>query len=360
MTICEPMTARVANVRVGVIPVETFSERKRTAGRLLHEAFEELFRVDGPAALARVTRRSKAWWSKLRSGKGGELPDWREIEQEVLPDDLPPGLRERLRERHREVWLLLHLPDFLSNPPDTPAPVFPNAQLAACREAARRLIEQCDFQTARNALKLLKTLLISQTVEKLPDEQRLILAQCLTDLATCEHEGGRYDVAVSMAQESLLILTDAPHEEQRALALHQLAASQYKAGAQADAVANATEAARLLNAFELNSRLFEARRKNAELLLALGRAEAAEDELLRLVVESEALAPGSRYPLFVSLVRVSLTREDAAKARYWFTRVAAFEKQHLLIEPGTERAPKRDDRVELERAVSRLEQAKAS
>src|SRR4051794_28298389 len=80
----------------------------KEAGGALCEACERILGADGPAALARATRRSKAWWSRLRSGKGSSCPDWAEMVEKVLPPDLPASQREALRHSHRRAWLLLH------------------------------------------------------------------------------------------------------------------------------------------------------------------------------------------------------------------------------------------------------------
>src|SRR5690349_10496858 len=69
-------------------------ERRREAGWALLQACEELLGVRGPTALAALTGRSKAWWSKL-SCRATCFPTWKEL-KELLPAETTEPERERL------------------------------------------------------------------------------------------------------------------------------------------------------------------------------------------------------------------------------------------------------------------------
>lgn len=334
--------------------VETFGERKRTAGRTLHEAFEEILQVEGPAALARVTLRSKAWWSKLRSGKGGEMPDWREIAEEVLPPDLASELVAQLHVRHREIWLSFHYPDQIPDVVPAAQTDIPSEQLAACREAARNMIEQKDFTTAGNALKMLRAVLGRQEEVHLSTEQRLILSHCLSDLSICECETGRHEAAIALAREALRLLGSSQKVEELAPAILRVALALHQGGYYAEAVAQAERGRQLLARVKLTPEVLDLRRANADLLMTLGRLDTAEEDLVRQMVESEALPPKFRYPVLLSLSRIALSRTDPAKARYWLDRAAEFAQQ--CVEPARSgQSIPADDRLELEHALDLLE-----
>jgi hypothetical protein len=81
-------------------------------GIALVHACEALLQVEGPTALAGVSNRSKAWWSKLQCGKCARLPTLTEMEQEVLGEArlraLSPAPRAAWRQRYRDLWMQAH------------------------------------------------------------------------------------------------------------------------------------------------------------------------------------------------------------------------------------------------------------
>lgn len=159
--------------------------RKREAGQALFTAFEEVLGVEGPAALARRTQRSKAWWCKLRTGKGGKFPGWYELAAEVLPPGLPTPQQDALRARHREAALLLD-PEVLDERPPTVTTNIPVERLAACRDAARHAIEVGDIANASKALELLAITLVESGQDWLSREQTMLLESIHSDLRSCQ------------------------------------------------------------------------------------------------------------------------------------------------------------------------------
>src|SRR5690349_21330275 len=114
---------------------QSIPNRKAEAGWLLARACEEILGVEGPVALAAVTRRSQAWWSKLRLGQAA-FPSWRELAEEVLPQGLPDEARDRLRPQHQEAWVLLQDGELAARLRAPALPDLPGERLTAVRQLA--------------------------------------------------------------------------------------------------------------------------------------------------------------------------------------------------------------------------------
>jgi tetratricopeptide (TPR) repeat protein len=283
------------------------------------------------------------------------MPDWRELAEEVLSPDLAPELVAQLHVRHREIWLSFHYPDQVPDVlPIAPADI-PAEQMAACRQAARKMIEQRDFATAGNTLKLLRSVLGQSEEVHLPPAQRLILSHCLTDLSICECEVGRHDAAIALAQEALRLLGSDQSPEELAPAIFRLASALHRGGYVAQAVEQAERGRLLLSRVKLTPEVLDLRRANADLLMTLGQLDIAEEDLVRQMVESEALPLKSRYPVLLSLSRIALSRTDPAKARYWLELAADFAQQGAETSAPNSQELLFSDRLELEQALDRLE-----
>lgn len=335
---------------------DVLEERKKAAGRAFFSRCEEILGVEGPAALARVTRRSKAWWSKLHGGKGGRFPDWSEVAEEILLPETAPEVREALRQRHREAWLILHDPELLSVESLSVSSALTLEHLKAASGLAERAVRDGDYGVALLGLGLLEVLLSTDNVRSLNTEQRGVLGECLISRSICHCELGNYCAAIEAAQKALTCLNEVDFPELYARAIHQQGLSYYRAGRWEEALREIRRADRHYRQLGLSAEMFRAQRDAAEVLIELGRAREAEPELVRLLRIAEELGPIHRYPTLLRLVRCCVVLQDGSSARIWLEsadRLAAQYPEELG--EYLQRNPLWEVRTSLEARVHALE-----
>jgi len=309
-------------------PKGLLDEPKRAAGQALVAACEDLLGVEGPAALARASRRSKAWWCKLRSGKGGELPPWSEMEQEILLPDCPPDVRGALKLRHRVAWLLLHDPDFLAEERLQALPELPLEHFEATQRLAHQALLRGDFPDALRSLKLLRGLLTAAGTEPLPRDRSKLLATCLCDLSACTRQMGAPDPAIHHAEEAATRFRQLGEAGGEAAAWMELGLAYLETSRCAEALGLFHRARSQFHQLQMQAEAVAAGRHAAAALLRLGRVEEAEQQFLRLLLEANGPRPACRYPILLHLAEACLCRRDVERACHWLENADSLAEQH--------------------------------
>lgn len=336
---------------------EPFEARKRAAGESLVKACEDVFRVEGPVALARATRRSKAWWCKLRAGKGWDFPNWEELEAEVLPCDLEPGLQTTLKLRHRLAWLLLHDPEFLSQMPTRRLPELPVENFVAIREVARRSLDAGDYVRARECLKLVEGLLTSESADCLSTERRTLLAHCLCDLSACERLLNAAHEAIRAGAAALGHFRALGNRSGEASADLQVGLALFANKQHLQAMERVHSARMCYQRLGLLAEAIAASQSLATVLLAMGRVEEAEQELLRLLMDGRSLPLAYRYPILLKLASAGIATGDVSKARGWLDAAQDLMARHPEeLAEAVQPQPWRAQYAQLEAVVARLAQ----
>lgn len=333
---------------------KSFPRRKRDAGEALFLACEACLGVEGPTALARVTRRSKAWWSKLRSGKA-PLPTWSELSEEVLPRELEAGALTHLRAQHQEIWASLH-DSALAERLRAPAmPDLAGDRLTATRELARQAMFAGRYAEALLALKLLESLLSAFGVEALPTEELDILAGCFADQSVCESHLGNHDAAMRAATHAVESYRRAGSVAGEAGAAHQLGLACSRAGQFQAALEHYATARHQYEHLGLTGEVIRARRDAASALLALGHFDEAERELHSILGLSAQLQPSHRFATLLKLTDLAVLRGDAGEARRWWTRAEVYARDHAAeLADHLQRQHVRETRARLAQAVAAL------
>ncbi len=173
-------------------------EQLSAVGEFLREC-EGVLGVEGPCGLERRTRRSKAWWSKVRS-LHLRFPDWEYLEAQVLPTELPIEARERLHRCHLEVWRRLHDPERPEEPSLPEAGVeVTEEQLRALEELATGALENGQGADALRALELLETVLRMDSPARGWRTQQRLLARCYGLQSACQRRLGELGEAMALA-----------------------------------------------------------------------------------------------------------------------------------------------------------------
>ncbi len=172
------------------------AEQYEAIGEFLREC-EGVLGVEGPCGLARRTRRSKAWWSKVRS-LGVRFPDWEYLNTRVLPPDLPEDARQHLRQCHVKAWHRIH------DPEERPAPatgvVATEDQLRALEAIASRALEAGQCVEALRALQLLEVVLQVPSPTWTWQTQQRLLARCYRQQSECQRRLGQPGAAAALAR----------------------------------------------------------------------------------------------------------------------------------------------------------------
>ncbi len=308
----------------------TYEDRRRAAGQALFSACEDLLGVDGPAAVARATRRSKAWWSKLRSGKGGSFPSWSELDQEVLSADTSAEIRSALQVRHRVAWLLLHDPDFLAetNARSQTLPEVPDEHFQATHKIARRALHDGQFVDARHTLRLLAGLLSAAGLEMLSRQRLLILGLCFRDLAACERNLGSPEDAVHAARHAAECFRRAGHSVEESDAHCELALALSITGRLPEGLQLLEQARARFQRLGCLPQAVSAARAAAMLSLSAGRPREAEATLMRLLLEAERLPPRDRYPTLLTLAECHMALRNQDAADHWLAEADDLAEEH--------------------------------
>jgi tetratricopeptide (TPR) repeat protein len=306
---------------------EGYQERKRAAAQSLVLACEELLRVEGPAALERGTRRSKAWWCKLRAAKGSVFPTWEELDRAILPLDLAEDRRAALKLRHRIAWQLLHDLEFFSEASHQTLPELPVDQFTATLQVARRARDAGDYANARACLRLLEGLLAAADTAGMSEERRRVLAECLCARSVCERHLGQVEAAREAASRALESCEQLPHPAGVAHACAELGRVAVAQAQWGEARAQLQRARLAYGHLGLRGDAVAVGGEAAAVLVRRGHAAAGEQELLRLLVEAHGQGVEYRYPLLLHLASLHLTRGDAETARKWL------ETADDLLEP---------------------------
>jgi tetratricopeptide (TPR) repeat protein len=300
---------------------------QREAGEKVFLACERLLGVEGPTALARHTRRSKTWWSRLRSGKGGALPSWTELER-ILPTDLPPPTWAAFRQVHREAWLLVHDPEQLQAVPSLSLQELPEQSLAATRDLAFQAFRGGDYATALPPLKLLEHLLRSQGEGRLAIEDLRLLGDCLDQQSICHGHLGQHPEAIAAAQRREEVERKVGDDLRLTYAIHQVGLARHGAGQQKEAVRAFRLAQARYQRLGETGEVVRVRRDIAQVLMGFGHVTAGRRELVRILRDAGEVEPRYVFPVMLLLVEAYLWEGSAAAARRELSRIDAYVELH--------------------------------
>jgi hypothetical protein len=313
--------------------MKTDAQRRRCeAGVMLVTGCEETLGVRGPTALAALTGRSKAWWSKLASG-GAAFPTWEELD-EVLPADLGTGERESLHLRYRRAWLWLYDPVLLERL-DQPTPVRFSMDDLLVLEGTASVVGyvQGDHRTALRLLKIEEMLLVARGVEALSREELFRLRECLDHQSVCEGNLGNYLSSIAVARRSAAYqqaggdrLSELPARHTLGLALHKAdlrPRGDYLARAAGEFEALEREYQRL----GMTHEIIRARRDKAITLIYLGRRQGGEAELVG-AYEVPRQGGEDQFLTVMWLAAATAARGDAAQTRRWLARLRVISRRH--------------------------------
>jgi tetratricopeptide (TPR) repeat protein len=299
-------------------------QQRREAGLMLMTACEEVLGVTGPTALAKLTGRSKGWWSKLNSGVAA-FPTWEEVE-ELLPPGLSDVERERLHLRYRQAWLWRYDPVLIEQLDRPVAPQVRLHDLCALRNTSGVLAYHLgDHYTALRLTTILELLLVPRGIELLPPEELAILQDCLNLQSVCERELGHYETAIAVAQRSVKYQQTGGSHAGELLAQHalglalQMAQTDHRPRTLAQAAKVFEDLHRECQRLGMTPEAIRAQRDLGITWLLMGRAQEAEAELRR-AYEVRPQSADSRFRSGLWLVDVSLQQGKTERARQWLTR----------------------------------------
>lgn len=301
--------------------------RRRDAGLRLVTACEQALGVTGPSALARLTGRSKSWWSKLAAGAAA-FPTWEELE-ELLPSGTAEAERERLRHDHRRAWLGLYEPELLQRL-DSPVPVGASLEdLQALLNTADALgYQQEEQRTALRLLKILELLLLARDIQAMSREGLEILRECLDHQSVCEGQLGNPATSIAIARRSVAYQRAGGSRLGELLARHALGiALRHPLGCRARAVAEFEALQKAYARLGMVPELVRARRDGAATRIDMGHRKEGEAELL-VTYEIPRQSGENQYLTAACLAHAALRRGDVPQARRWLAQMRVITRRH--------------------------------
>lgn len=302
-------------------------QQRREAGLMLVAACEQALNVSGPTGMARLTGRSKSWWSKLASGAAA-FPTWEELEA-LLPEALPAAERESLHHRYRRAWLGLYEPELVERL-DSPVPVRASlADMQALLQAAIGLeYLQEDHRTVLRLLKILEMLMLARDVRSLSREELEVLRECLDHQSICVGQLGDPRASLAIAQRSVTFQQAGGSRLGELLARHTVGlALRHPACCLARAVDEFETLQKEYDRLGMVHELVRARRDAAATRIDMGHREEGEAELL-VTYEIPRQSGEDRFLTAACLAYATVRRGDVPQARRWLAQMRVITRRH--------------------------------
>jgi tetratricopeptide (TPR) repeat protein len=307
--------------------------RSRDAGFLLVAACENVLGVRGPTAVAKLTGRSKSWWSKLAAGTV-PFPAWKELER-LLPAELGQRDRQILQARYRRAWLGLYDPE-LQERLDSPVPMRATlGELYALLHTAGAMgYERADPSIALRLQGMLERLLVSRGIPALSSEELFILRECLDHQSICHGELGDYAESIATARRSIQYQRAGGSHSGELYGRHVLGLAYQRvdglqrARSLGKAVAEFESLSREYRRWGMSHELIRARRDIGITKLALGRPEEGEAELIQAYEVPRVQSGEDQFETARWLAEASLRRGNVAQARRWLAQLQVIRRRY--------------------------------
>lgn len=305
---------------------ELLLSQQREAGERLFAACEAGLGVEGPAALARLTSRSKTWWSRLRSGKGSGIPGWPELES-ILPTDLGPTARAELRACHQEQWLRVHDIEMYGRLCCPTLAVIPQELLHATHQAAVWAAHLGRYREALDTLKLVELACQAQSGSQPAPATLALLGHSLQGQSMCWLHLMEKSSGIAPAARAAECFREAKAWEGEAFAIHQLGLAQYQTGRYQEAIVQFDAANRRYERLGRKADQLRVARDRSHVLIKQRCPLEAERLVLATLREALQVEPREVFLALLYLVDTSIHLQDATRVRHWHEKANEYARR---------------------------------